>query len=195
MNFRAWAVVTGIAMAASTFLGVAPAQAQEEKAYGWKDGMWRLELSAWTSIYSGHRSRSGDYGFAGSVAYEVPVSKRFSVGLKMYPLLGYDQDDSGEDTIWGVGFGPEFRFYTKPHLHRGFFFEVGTAVIAHSGKFDGNSGNINFLNEGGAGYKFKTNWHVAAKIRHLSNAGFAQSNSGVNSLGLAFGYTFRPGIG
>ena len=58
------------------------------------------------------------------------------------------------------------------------------------GRFDGNSGSVNFFSEGGIGYKFKRDWHVAVKISHISNAGLAGSNAGVNTLGIAFGYTF-----
>ena len=67
---------------------------------------------------------------------------------------------------------------------------VRSAVLATTGRLDGNSGAVNFLNEGGIGYKFKRDWHVAAKINHVSNLGFASKNSGANSLGIAMGYTF-----
>lgn len=125
-----------------------------------------------------------------SVEYEVPLVKHLTFGIKAYPLFLYNQDDPGEDTVFGVGVGPEFRVYSKGSEHRGFFLEIGTGVLAATGRFDGNSGAVNFLNEGGVGYKFKRGWHVAAKISHVSNLGFAFKNSGVNNLGIAFGYTF-----
>lgn len=181
-------ILVSVAVVAGTVLVDAPAASAND--YGWKDGRWRLELSGFAAFRSGNRSRTGDFGFAGSVEYEVPLVKHLTFGIKAYPLFFYDQNDSGEDTIYGAGVGPEFRVYSNGTEHRGFFFEFGSALLATTGKFDGNSGTVNFLNEAGIGYKFKRDWHVAAKISHVSNAGFASDNSGVNSLGLAFGYTF-----
>lgn len=176
------AVVAGTAMLES------PAACADD--FDWKDGKWRLELSGFAGYRSGRRSRTGDFGFAGSVEYEVPLASRLTFGIKAYPLFFYDQDDAGEDTLFGAGVGPELRVYSKGAEHRGFFAELGTAVLATVGRFDGNSGAVNLLIEGGLGYKFERNWHVAVKFRHISNVGFAARNSGLNGLGLAFGYSF-----
>ncbi len=158
--------------------------------FDWKDGKWRLELSGFTGFRSGRRSRSGDLRIVGSVEYEVPLAKRLTLGIKAYPLFFHDQDDAGEDTVVGAGVGPQLRVYSKGAERRAFFAEVGTAVLVVAGRFDGNSGAVNFLGEAGLGYKFKRNWHVAAKFSHVSNSGFGDHNSGVNTLGLAFGYSF-----
>ncbi len=181
-------ILVSVAVVAGTVVVKAPLACAND--YSWKDGRWRLELSGFTAFRSGNRSRTGDFGFAGSVEYEVPLVKHLTFGIKAYPLFFYDQDDGGEDTMYGAAVGPEFRVYWKGAEHRGFFFEFGSAVLVTTGRFDGNSGAVNFLNEGGIGYKFKRDWHVAAKISHISNAGLASSNSGVNNLGLALGYTF-----
>lgn len=181
-------ILLGAAVVAGTVLVESPAACAND--YGWKEGRWRLELSGFTAFRSGNRSRTGDLGLVGSVEYEVPLVQHLTFGIKTYPLFLYNQDDTGEDTVFGIGIGPEFRVYSKGAEHRGFFFEIGTAVLAATGRFDGNSGAVNFLNEGGLGYKFKRGWHVAAKISHVSNLGFAFKNSGVNNLGIALGYTF-----
>jgi len=181
-------ILVSVAVVAGTVVVHAPSACAND--YSWKDGRWRLELAGMTAFYSGHRSRTGDFGIIGSVEYEIPVVKHLTVGIKTYPFYFFDQNDAGEDTVFGVGVGPEFRVYTKGAEHRGFFVEVGSAVLATVGRFDGNSGALNFLNEGGVGWKFKRGWHVAAKISHISNWGFAGRNAGVNSLGIAFGYTF-----
>ena len=180
-------IVSAAVMAGAVLVDAPVASAND---YSWKDGRWRLELSGFAAFRSGNRSRTGDFGFAGSVEYEVPLVKHLTFGIKAYPLYFYDQADGGEDTVFGVGIGPEFRVYTNGVEHRGFFVEVGSALLATVGRFDGNSGALNFLNEGGIGWKFKRGWHVAAKISHVSNLGFADRNSGVNNLGIAFGYTF-----
>jgi len=172
------------------FADVPPIDSDET---GWKNGKWRLELSGFAALRSGRRSRTGDFGFVGSAEYEIPLRKRLSIGIKAYPLYFYDQDDSGEDAVLGVGIGPEFRVYAKNAQRKGIFFEIGSALLATTGRFDGNSGALNFLNEAGVGYKFKRDWHITAKFSHISNAGFASHNSGVNSAGIAVGYTFGCG--
>lgn len=181
-------ILAGVLMVPGVaFADTSAAQADE---VGWKAGTWRLELSSFAAYRSGRRSRTGDFGFVASAEYEIPLGKRLSIGIKTYPLYFYDQDDSGEDTVYGAGIGPEFRVYRKDAQRRGFFFEFGSAILATDGRLDGNSGAVNFYNEAGIGYKFKRDWHVTAKISHLSNAGFASNNAGVNTLGLAFGYSF-----
>ena len=181
-------ILFGVAIVAGMVVVDAPAAYGEDSS--WKDGKWRLELSGFAAFRSGNHSRTGDFGFAGSVEYEVPLTKRLTFGIKAYPMYFYDQDDAGDDTVYGAGIGPELRLYFKGTEHRGFFVEIGSAVLATTGRLDGNSGAVNFLNEGGIGYKFKRDWHVAAKINHVSNLGFASKNSGANSLGIAMGYTF-----
>ena len=181
-------ILVSAAVVAGTVSVIAPAACAND--YSWKDGRWRLELTGTTAFYSGNRSRTGDIGIQGSVEYEVPLVKHLTFGIKAYPLYFYDQNDRGEDTVFGVGVGPAFRVYSNGAEHRGFFVEVSGVTLATVGRFDGNSGTMNFFSEGGIGYKFKRDWHVAAKISHISNAGLAGSNSGVNNLGLAFGYTF-----
>ena len=181
-------ILVSVAVVAGTAAVSAPSACAND--YGWKDGRWRLELAGTTAFYSGHRSRTGDFGIVGSAEYEIPVVKHLTVGIKTYPFYYFDQDDAGEDTVFGVGVGPALRVYSKGAEHRGFFVEVSGVTLVTVGRFDGNSGSVNFLGEGGVGYKFKRDWHVAAKISHISNAGLAGSNAGVNTLGIAFGYTF-----
>lgn len=190
MRMRA-RVFAGILVAACIGLIETPvAHAGVRETFDFKNGNWRLELSGFAALRSGNRSRTGDIGSSASVEYEVPMTQHATFGLKAYPLFVFDQDDSGEDTLVGAAFGPEFRFYTKKEEYRGFFFEIGSALLGTSGKIDGNSATFNLLNEGGVGYKFKNDWHISFKISHISNAGLADSNSGVNSLGLAIGHTF-----
>ena len=190
-----WTVIVGILV---TVLGVTslPAGAQEQEKeipdLGWKAGMWRLELSGWTGLHSGRRSRSGDFGFTGSATYEIPMKQHLTVGLRTYPFIVYDQDISGLDTVYALGFGPDMRVYSNGEEHRGFFLELNVGLIVQHGKFNGNSGTFNFLEEIGVGWKFKRDWHVGLKMRHMSNAGLADHNSGVNNVGLAVGYTFKP---
>ena len=189
MRQRIEAALPLAVLVGSVLMQATEAFAQSSQEHGWAAGKLRLELAGFTGIHSGRRSRTGDYGLSVSVEYEVPVIKHLTLGIKGYPLFFYEQDDSGEDTVFGVGIGPQLRAYHREDF-RGLFGEVGFAALATSGKFDGNSATLNLLSEGGIGYKFKSNWHVAAKFRHISNAGLASSNSGVNTVVIGLGYTF-----
>ncbi|MBI2431700.1 MAG: acyloxyacyl hydrolase [Candidatus Hydrogenedentes bacterium] len=154
------------------------------------EGMWRLELSGGTAYHSGRRSRSGDLQLIGEVEYEVPAAERCTLGLRLLPLFVYDQDDADEDTVWGGGVGLAARYYQVPGEYRGWFGELGAAVLGHSGNINGNDANFNFMLGAGVGYQFKNNWHAALKVNHISNAGLSDDNAGANTVNLAVGYRF-----
>lgn len=176
-----------VPLAIAMIAGLFPTHA--EAGERWEDGRWRLELSGLSGIRSGRRSRTDDLNINVLVDYEVPINKGMTVGLRLQPLFYYHEDESKDD-IWGVGLGPIFRWYQKQEDYEGFFVEFGMSVLGHSDKFNGNSGSVNFLGEIGFGYAFPKDWHVAFKWRHISNAGLAEDNAGVNGIGLGFGYRF-----
>ncbi|HNR31226.1 MAG TPA: acyloxyacyl hydrolase [Candidatus Hydrogenedentes bacterium] len=160
-------------------------------AYGdvkFDEGRWRLELSGARGIHSGSTDREGDTLVTGSVEYEFPASARTTLGLRLLPLFIYDQDDY--ETVVGGGFGLSGRLYQHAAEYRGWFGELGVSALAHDGKIRRNSSNVNFLTGVGVGYQFKSNWHATLRYEHLSNAGLGDHNAGVNTVGLAFGFTF-----
>lgn len=166
------------------------AVADEPKGLDWRNGRVRLELQGMNAFRSGRRSRTGDIGFHFSVAYEMPATPRLTFSARAIPLFYYDAKDSGEDTAVGAGAGMVLRVYQVRDEYRGFFGDISANIIGATGKYDGNSGTFNFMTEVGVGYKFKSPWHVTAKVQHMSNSGLASNNSGVNTLNLGFGYTF-----
>lgn len=174
-----------VPLAIAMIAGLFPTHA--EAGERWDAGRWRLELSGLAGLNSGRRSRTDDYNINILVDYEVPINKGVTVGLRLQPLFFYKQD--GAD-ILGAGFGPVIRWYQKQEEYEGFFVEFGVSLMGQSKKFEGNTGSINFLSELGFGYAFPKDWHVALKMRHLSNAGIAEDNSGVNGIGIGFGYRF-----
>lgn len=165
-----------------------------------KEGMWRLELSGLTGVYSGSTDRGGDFTLTGAVEYEIPAGTRTTLGLRLLPLFLYDgqevdrefwrceRDDA--DTVWGGGVGVAGRIYTKAEEYRGFFLEGTANALGHDGKIAGNSANLNFLLSIGGGYQWKCGASVAVRYEHISNAGLANDNDGANSVGLALGYRF-----
>ena len=167
--------------------GIAPSAEAGER---FRDGNWRLELSNTAGFSSRTRDRRGDLLTNFIVEYEVPLSGRFTVGLRLLPFFLYSQGSSNDSSFYGAGFGVVPRVYQVKDEDRGFFAEVGGHVIFHKNKLRGNSGGANFLTGVGVGYKFKSDWHAVVKIEHISNSGLAQSNSGANLLGLGVGHTF-----
>ncbi len=156
----------------------------------WRDGRWQLELSGSASIHSGGSSRSGDYMLRGLVEYEKPFSSRCTLGFRLLPLFVYEQDERGEDTVWGAGAGLGLRVYSVADEYRGWFVEGGAHVLGHKNRIVDNSSNINFLTGLGVGYKCSAGWHGVLRLEHISNANLGRYNSGVNMLTLGLGYAF-----
>ncbi|MCL4218721.1 MAG: acyloxyacyl hydrolase [Candidatus Hydrogenedentes bacterium] len=173
-----------------------PAQADNWINQSFDDGWWRAEFQAAGGAYSGETSRGGDYYVAASIEYEWPVFARCTLGLRFYPLFLFheeEDEDYGAGTIYGGAFGIAGRMYRNPEERRGWFAEAGVALLLHSDKFEGNGGNLNFLNEIGVGYKWRNDWHLSVKWEHISNGGTSRPNSGVNTFALAVGKSFRLG--
>ncbi len=175
-----WMAVLAILAAA------APAAAE----FQWDSSVWRLELSGGSGIHSGSSDRGGDYSLKGMVEYETPFSSRCTLGLRLLPAFFYEQDERGEETVWGVGAGLGLRIYSVAEEYRGWFAEAGVHALGHKHRIEGNSSNINFLTGAGVGYKCKAGWHTVLRWEHISNAHLGNDNSGANLLTLGVGYTF-----
>ena len=159
----------------------------------WEDGRWRLEFTGMGGVYSGKVDREGDWYATGSIEYEVPAFDHATFGLRFYPLFWYEEDEDKRGdagVIHGAAFGVAARYYQRAETRSGWFGELGVSALVHDEEFEKNSSQVNFLNELGLGYKWEEHWHVAVKWEHISNAGIGSRNSGVNGVGLAFGYTF-----
>jgi len=162
--------------------------------FHFEDARWRLEMQAGGGAYSGKVDRDDDYYFTGTIEYECPAFERSSFGLRLYPLFVYHEEEDEEGyahTIYGTAFGITHRIYQQAEDRSGFFAELGSSLLWHSRKFEGNSGRVNFLSEIGIGYKFPGSpWHGSLKWSHLSNGGTSRSNSGVNGVVFTIGYSF-----
>jgi hypothetical protein len=165
---------------------------QELKELKWEDGRLRIEAQGWSGVRSGRRSRSGDIGVVGTVEKEFALYQKLTVGVRAIPIFIMDESDKdGRDaeTIYGVGVGISIRRYLNG-VEDGWYAEYNESIIGQSKKFRGNSGNFNFMSEIGIGYEFENDWYVSAKWRHLSNAGIANKNAGVNGVGIGIGFSF-----
>jgi lipid A 3-O-deacylase len=66
------------------------------------------------------------------------------------------------------------------------FFEIGGAVLVSKEKVPENTSRVNFLTFGGAGVHIfksqKTDFQMGMRFQHISNAGIADLNPGINTL-------------
>ncbi len=150
-------------------------------------GHWRLELQGAGVLHSSKTDHAGDYFVSGSVEYESPWTDHVAFGIRAYPLFLYPRPQP----LYGAALGLVFRIYRNAAMDSGPYAEAGVSALWHSRDFSDNSSRLNFLNELGVGYKFEGKpWHIAVKYQHISNAGIAGKNAGVNAVSLGFGYSF-----
>lgn len=189
MRIGKFAALTAAALFATLGIpGNADAGIISEAKEGFSEGNWRAEVNLGAGVHSGRQSRSGDMLIGGNIEYEFPIYARATLGLKAYPLFTYNQDEGS--TVVGGGLGLGARYYFGEEDRSGWFGEATVGIMGHSNEFNGNSSNVNIMTGVGLGYEFNNNWHVTAQFHHFSNAGFGDSNSGTNTLGLGIGYKF-----
>lgn len=184
---------------------IAALMATQAHAFEFSEGRWRLELSGGPALQEGGRDRDGDYFVSGTVDYEIPATPHTTLSLRGMPLFVYEQDEVSydslkemlrkhesphEDTVIGAGFGLAGRVYQKADVYEGFFAELELLALGHAGKIEGDDSNIDFLSGIGVGYQFNSNWEALVRFEHISNAGLATPNSGVNAVRLGVGYRF-----
>lgn len=158
---------------------------------GWDKGWLRIEGSAKTAWQSGFRDRAGDFAIRAIVDYEVPVRKHLTVSPRLMPFMYWDENNAGNNEIFAAGAGVSLRGYPKPYEYRKLYAELGGMVIGQTDTFKGNSSHFNFMEEIGVGYVFDSNWNVAFKVGHISNADLGRTNAGVNWASLSLGYSFH----
>ena len=87
----------------------APAEEKKiQKLIRWRDGLWRTEVSTFTGLRSGRRSRTGDINLNGTLEYEMPAGKRGAAGIRVHPLFLYEENRT-DKPIWGGAVGSTTR--------------------------------------------------------------------------------------
>ncbi len=161
------------------------------------EGQWRLTVEGMGAFDDADADRGGDIYSSAQAEYEIPLGKRFAMGLRVAPaFLYYEDEDDDRDhdgsggLMYGGGAGIAFRLYQRAEERTGWYGEIGTVVLATTGKLEGNGSHVNFKSDVGIGYQFRSGFHAAVKLEHISNAGIDDDNDGVNGAGLAVGYRF-----
>ncbi len=157
-------------------------------------GWWRGEfMSSTGTVGEQWPEREEDYFLLAAAEYEWPVQDRITLAARGYPLFFYNLRGSvkdRKDDIFGVGVGAALRFYAQEIKSKGFYGEIGSAVLWHDDYMPGNGSKVNFLSDAGIGYDFGNSWAVTLKIFHLSNAGLDDDNAGFDGLTFGVSKTF-----
>lgn len=138
-------------------------------------GVWNLGLRYGWVLTSPH----GPGFLQGEFEYAVDVVPAFVVTQKT-------------DTAFGAGLNPfalKWNF-TKPHKVVPYF-ELGGGTLFTNDKVPPGTSHVNFTSSGALGLHFpqsKFNWSAELRFMHISNAGIANLNPGINTLQLRIGF-------
>lgn len=150
--------------------------------------MWRLEVTGAAGLHTNKRNRRDDWMGTITVEYEIPVTGRLTAGLRLLPILVYEQHK--DKTVFAAGIGTVLRYYIMKDEYRGFYLETEAHPMGNYPRIRGNSSHFNFLTGVGMGYKCKKDFHTSLKFEHISNANIGRRNEGTNMISIGMGYTF-----
>jgi hypothetical protein len=107
---------------------------------------------------------------------EVDLHVRLELGL-----MNLEGDDSGRE----FSFSPALRLYLYKDTTIRPFFELGVGLVHNNASIEGQGTEVNFLSYGGTGLRFmlgeKASIDAGVRVRHISNGGLDQNNSGLNN--------------
>jgi hypothetical protein len=157
------------------------------------------ELQVWTGGGHGtNGSQSGDgvwnAGFRYGLILTAPHGPGFLRGRLEYavdavPVFVVVQKTNA---AYGVGINP-FAFKWNLDTRKSIvpYFEIGGGTLFTSTKVPENTSRINFTTSGAAGLHFlRGKYNVSTELRfmHISNAGLATPNPGINTIQLRIGF-------
>jgi lipid A 3-O-deacylase len=139
------------------------------------DGIWNLGLR-----YGLVLTRSHGPGFLrGRVEYAVEVVPAFVVVQKT-------------NTAYGLGVNPfAFKWLMAPRSSVMPYFEVGGGTLFTNTKVPEGTSSINFTTTGALGLHFlRSKYNISTEVRfmHISNAGLATPNPGINTIQFRLGF-------
>lgn len=174
-----------IAVSCAAIAGVCgPARAQDDDAAA-RGAPPRLRVELWAGdTFSGKGEWLHDPYGAIALEYEWMLFGPISMGLRALPALAYFDTSP----ILGTAAGVTNRLYLD-RSGRGPFAGPAIAVVAHYGRFAGNSAYVNFLSSFELGYQFRESpLRLSLKLEHMSNANTAEHNRGWNGLSFMIGW-------
>lgn len=154
---------------------------------------WRADVVTASALPSIGYDRKKDGYLHIDLEAEMPLWGPVTGAIRGIPV--YTFDPAGEQPVWGAGFGILNRVYLSAGGHgeprpQGWYTSIGVSTVWSTARIPGNASRLNFLSQALLGFAWpQRNWHVAGGIEHMSNAGTAEPNHGVNGLALSIGFT------
>jgi hypothetical protein len=159
------------------------------------------ELQVWTGGGHGiHGSQSGDgvwnAGFRYGLILTAPQGRGFLRGRLEYALdaVPVFLIVQKTNTAYGVGINPfAFKWALETHGSVVPYFEFGGGTLFTSAKVPEGTSHINFTTSAALGLHFLRSRHnISTEVRymHISNAGLATPNPGINTIQFRLGFGF-----
>ena len=94
---------------------------------------------------------------------------------------------SQSSTVYAAGFSPlQLRYNFIANRRSVPYVEIGGAVLGSTEPIPENTSRVNFLTHGGVGLQLlhhqSRTLQIGMRYQHISNAGIAEHNPGINSL-------------
>ena len=157
------------------------------------------EVQVWTGGGHGLNGSSSDtgvwnlgvrYGWVLTDAIGPgPLRGRFEYAVDVIPAFVLTQSIN---TAYGLGLDP-FALKWNFASHRSVtpYIELGGGVLFSNTKVPPGTSHVNFTPQGAAGVHFprsKYNWSLEVRYMHISNAGLATPNPGINTIQVRIGF-------
>jgi hypothetical protein len=151
-----------------------------------------------TGIIGNHKEVGADFAVE---MLSHPIDALWIIGRPRI-VFGGAVNTAGQTSQIYLGIDKQLNFATSVFSKNDAFFIEGTiGGVWHNGKLDvvgtplesrWKSHGSRFLFRPGLalGYRFNETWSIAASLNHVSNAGLAKRNEGMNDLGLLIGMRF-----
>jgi hypothetical protein len=155
-------------------------------------GAWEMGLhtGGGASIAGGARGSHNYWMLAGRVSRVLTgdlgsgaLRGNLEYGVEAIPAMVVFQST----TVYAAGFSPlQLRYnFTAPKTVAPFV-EIGGGILGSSDRLPEFTNNFNFISGGGVGLQFlrdgRPSVAVGMRYQHISNAGLARSNPGINSI-------------
>jgi lipid A 3-O-deacylase len=157
------------------------------------------ELQVWTGGGHGLNGTTSDTGvwnlgvrYGWVLTDEVgpgPLRGRFEYAVDVVPVFLLTQQNG---TAYGLGLDPvALKWNFVSHRRVTPYVELGGGLLFTNTQVPPGTSRVNFTPQGAVGMHFprsKYNWSAEVRFMHISNAGLATPNPGINTLQVRIGF-------
>jgi len=116
-----------------------------------------------------------------------PLRGRFEYAMDVVPIFWVFQPTG---TAYGFGFNPvALKWNFQAHQRVAPYFEASAGTLITNHQVPLGTSSVNFMTGGAIGLQFlrsKYNWGAEVRYMHISNAGLATPNPGINTIQIRF---------